>query len=596
MASELRAAQQREINFKSGKISKLLCFIYIVFSAAAISYIPKLIPLPPTASYSYLFGYNNTAAIALVFILIAGGVVWSKGLSLEFLASGQSKPVSNVTLILALVAVLCCCTSIYFFAGRYGGFGESYYLIDRIFLLSQGKVPYRDFEFAYGPGLLYGPLILKYLLPLNVPQAYYLFWLINCLLGTLLLFKSVNLVNYPTDAKKDIFLLLFLAGVFYLVWMGTNYTLLRFSCPVLFVIVIQRMFRDCTFAAKLRAILSCVAFAAVLILISPEIAIAFAFASLCICFFSRPEPLLERGITVSVLLVTLSIVFWYAGKLGILDTLLADGGGAINLPILIAPHILVYLAALFVGACYIFRRLHDRRIDDNTAGLIAFSLPMVAPALGRCDPAHVFFNGLAIFLATMCHISNHDRGWRFYKFAFALFCFILPSLGQLLILSVAFGQVSAFNAQESDLPAKLDLNRLFPTWPGSFLAPFGYRPGGVATYHSSRIEYGRFEELIDVSTPRSVTKKVEELKEHPEKALILPKRFENVCQGDVDVERLFISLAFVVPYRGQVVHPDSVRHPICDYIRERYRLEQQPTPQTFWYGLWVPKPEVNTSQ
>jgi hypothetical protein len=553
MASELRAAPPQEINLKSGKISKRFFFIYIVFSLAVISYIPKLIPLPPTASVSYLFGYNNTAAIVLILILIAGGVVWTKGFNLNFIAASQPETLSNVTLILALVAVLCGCGSMYLFAGRHGGFGESYYLIDRIFLLSKDKVPYRDFEFAYGPGLLYGPLILKYLLPLDISQSYYLFWLINWLLGTVLLFKSVNLVNYPTKAKEDIFLLLFLAAIFYLAWMGTNYALLRFSCPVLFVLVIQRLFKDCTLKAKVRAVLSCVAFAVILILISPEIAIAFAFATVCICFFSRSEPALQRGITVSVLLVTLSVVFWSAGRLGILDTLLADGGGAINLPILIAPHILVYLAVLFVGACYIFRRLRDRRIDDNTFGLIAFSLPMVAPALGRCDPAHVLFNGLAIFLATMCYISNHTRAWQFYRIAFALFCFILPSLGQLLILSVAFGQVSVFNAQEKDLPARLDLNRLFPTWPGRFLAPFGYRPGGVATYQSSRIEYGRFEELIDVSTQQSVTKKVAELKAHPERALILPKSFEVDCQGDVDVQRLFITLAFLIPYRGRLL-------------------------------------------
>jgi hypothetical protein len=595
MALELRTTKSQRINFKSGKISKLPLFIYIVFSLAAISYIPKLIPLAPTASCSYVFGYNNTAGIALIFILTVGGVVWTKGLNLKFLPSSQSKDVSNLTLILALVAVLFGCMSMYLFAGRYGGFGESYYLIDRIFLLSQGKVLYRDFEFAYGPGLLYGPLILKYLLPLDISQAYYLFWLINCLLGTVFLFKSVNLVNYPTDAKKDIFILLFLAGTFYLAWMGTNYTLLRFSCPLLFTLVIQRLFKDCTFAARVRAVLSCLAFAAILILISPEIAIAFSFASLCICFFSRSEPALERGITVSLLVVTLSILFWSAGRCGILDTLLADGGGAINIPILIAPHILVYLAVLFLGACYIFRRLRDGRIDDNTVGLIAFSVPMVAPALGRCDPAHVFFNGLAIFLATMCHISNHDRPWRLYRFAFTLFCFILPTIGQLLILSVAFGQVRAFNAQVRDLPAKLDLNRLFPTWPGRFLAPFGYRPGGVATYQSSRIEYGRFEELIDVSTPQAVAEKVAELKENPSNALILPKRFEVDCQGNVDVERLFITLAFLIPYQGRVVHPDNARHPICDYIRENYRLEQQPTPQTFSYGLWMPKTKINSN-
>jgi hypothetical protein len=585
-----------KITSKSSKISKLLFLIYIVFCLAVISYVPKLIPLSPSAADSYVFGYNNTVGIALIFILIAGGVVWTKGFNLTFLSSRQPQALSNLTLILALIAVLCGCMSMYLFAGRYGGFGESYYLIDRIFLLSQGKVPYRDFEFAYGPGLLYGPLILKHVLPLDICQAYYLFWLINCLLGTLLLFKSVNLVNYPTDAKETIFLLLFFAGLFSIVRMGTNYTFLRFSCPVFFVLVIQRVLNRPGLRAKLLGVLLSLAFTAILILISPEIAIAFAFASVCICLFSRSEQALLRVPTLAVLSVAFSHVFWAAARLRILDTLLADGGGAISFPILIAPHIVVYLVALFVCACYIFRRWRNRRIDDNTLGLLAFSLPLVAAALGRCDPGHVFWNGLAIFLASMCYVSNYPRAWRAYRIAFVLFVFLLPDLTELFLFSTAFKQVSALNAQEPDLRARLDLDTLYPHWPGKFLAPFGYRPGGVATYQSSRIEYGRFEEFINVSTPHAVAQKVGELDEHPDRALILPDQFENLCEPNVDLEKLYISLVFLSPFRGAAAHSEGVRQPVCDSIRDRYRLEQPPTAQSFGYGLWVPKTEATQSR
>ena len=589
MASALRATPTQRLNFTSGKISKLVFSIYIVLSLAVISYVPKLIPQTPTAADSYLFGYNNTAGIVLILILIAGGVVWTKGLNLTFLASGQSKVLSNVTLMLALAAVLCGCVSMYLFAGRHGGFGESFYLIDRIFLLSNGKTPYRDFEFAYGPGLLYGPLILKYFLPLDISQAYYLFWLANCLLGTLLLFKSVNLVDYPTDSKETIFLLLFFAGLFSIVRMGTNYTFLRFSCPVYFVIVIERLLRDSGIRARVRAVLSSLAFAAILILISPEIAIAFAFATVCICLSSRPALGHRRGATAIALLLTFSIVFWIAGKLRILDTLLADGGGAISFPILVAPHILFYFVSLFVCACYIFGRLRDRRIDDNTLGLLAFSLPMTAAALGRCDPGHVFWNGLAIFLPTMCYVSNKNRAWRIYKMAFVLFVFLLPSLTELYLFSTAFKQVSELNVHETDVQARLDLDILYPTWSGQFLAPFGYRPGGVFTYQSGRIEYGRFEELINVSTRRSVVQKVDELREYPDRALILPDHFEVFCEPNLDLERLYISLVFLSPYHGAAVRSDNVRHPICEYIHQGYRLQQQPTTRTFGFGLWVPK-------
>jgi hypothetical protein len=462
-------------------------------------------------------------------------------------------------------------------------------LIDRAWLLLQGKAPYSEIEFAYGPGLLYGPLIFKQLLPIDIAQAYYLFWLANCLLGTFFLFKAINLVDYPTEAKESIFLLLFFAGLFGILRMGTNYTFLRFSCPVLFVLVVQKLFKDSGKWERLRAVLVSVAFTATLIFISPEIAIAHSFACLCICLFSRTDGWPKRGSTIVALLVAFAMVFWAALRLHILDTLLADGGGAINFPILIAPHILVFIAALFVCACYVFHRFRDKRIDDNTFGLLAFSLPMLAAALGRCDPSHVYWNGLAIFLASMCYLSHYKRAWQLYSIAFILFSFLLPDLTEFHLFGEALKQVRSFNAHLSGLPERQKFDVMFPSWHGGFMAPLGYRPGGTGLYESSRIDFGRFEEFTDVSVPRSVAEKVAEMREHPERALLLPIHYEGACLFNPHEERHFISFLFLVPYKGRVAHAESVRQPICDYIRDSYRLEQEPTARSFWYGLWVPK-------
>ncbi len=570
-------------------IPKLAYLAYAVFSLVAISYLPKLIPTQPTASDSFLFGYNNRVGVVLLLGLVGVAVVWTRGLNLQFLASSKSPPVSNFTLILALSAVFCGCVSMYMFAGHHSGFGESFYLIDRVWLLLQGKIPYREIEFAYGPGLLYGPVIFKYLLPIDIAQAYYLFWLGNCLLGTFVLFKAVNLVDYSTNEKESIFLLLFFAGLFGILRMGTNYTFLRFSCPIFFVLIIQNLFKDSGSWPRFRAVLASVAFTAILIMISPEIAIAYAFACLCICLFSRTDRRIHRGLTLVALLIAFTIVFWTALKLHILDTLLADGGGAISFPILIAPHILVFFAALFVCACYVFQRFRDQRIDDNTFGLIAFSIPMLAAALGRCDPSHVYWNGLAIFLASMCYVSHYKRAWRLYSIAFIFFSFMLPDLSEFHLFGESIKQVRSFNAHLRGLPERQDFNALFPTWQGEFLAPLGYRPGGVGLYESSRIDFGRFEELTDVSTPRSVAEKVAELREHPERALLLPIHYEGACLFNPHEEHHFISFLFLVPYKGRAVHSENVRKPFCDYIRESYRLEQEPTERSFWYGLWVPK-------
>ena len=570
-------------------VSRWAFIAYIAFSLAAIAFLPTLVPSPPSASDSYLFGYDNRAGIILLLFFVLIGVLWTKGLNLQFFPSRDSRPVPKTTLILALLAVLCGCVVMYTFAGRHTGFAESFYLIDRSWLLLHGKIPYREIEFAYGPGLLYGPLIFKYLLPVDIAQAYYLFWLLNHLLGIWLLFKTINMVDYPSPSKQLIFLLLFFAGLFAILRIGTNYTFLRFACPIFFVLVTQRLFKASGTITTVRAVVTCVVFSATLLLISPEIAIAFAFACVCVCLFSRTAKRSQRSATIVILLLGFSAVFWTAMKLHVLDTLLADGSGAISFPIVIAPHILVFFCALFVCGCYVFHRLRDRRLNDNTFGLIAFSVPMVAAALGRCDPSHVFWNGLAVFLASMFYVSNYKSAWRIYVTAFIVFSFLLPNLGEGYRFGAAIKQVIAFNKQNGEWPHRQDLARLFPTWSGQYLAPFGYRPGGVGIYESTRIDFGRFEELTDVSTRHSVDEKIAEMQEHPDLPLLLPYNFEGACETHPHEERRYISFLFVFPYYGSVVHPESVRAPICEHIRENYQLVQVPDDHSFWYGLWMPR-------
>jgi len=59
-----------------------------------------------------------------------------------------------------------------------------------------------DFEWPFGAGLLYGPLLLHRLLPVGLVQAYYVFWIVNCLLGIWLLYKVINMVDYPSERKN----------------------------------------------------------------------------------------------------------------------------------------------------------------------------------------------------------------------------------------------------------------------------------------------------------------------------------------------------------------------------------------------------------
>jgi hypothetical protein len=104
------------------------------------------------------------------------------------------------------------------------------------------------------------------------------------------------------------------------------------------------------------------------------------------------------------------------------------------------------------------------------------------------------------------------------------------------------------------------------------------------------VDYGRYEGFENANTVEAIQEKLAEIKNHPEKALLLPDHFEESCRIDVRAERLEISVLFAFPYPGRAVHTESVRKPICDYISAQYELEQAPTPENFEYGLWVAKP------
>jgi hypothetical protein len=142
----------------------------------------------------------------------------------------------------------------------------------------------------------------------------------------------------------------------------------------------------------------------------------------------------------------------------------------------------------------------------------------------------------------------------------------------------------------SSAPDRIDFASIYPSWHGTFLAPLGYSSNGVGTYLSTQIDYGHFEGFENANTVAAIHQKLAEIKDRPGEALLLPDHFEANCTVDIPAERWLISHSFFFPYFGKVIHPESVRQPICDYILAHYAVKEEPTPQNFGYGLWVAKP------
>jgi hypothetical protein len=559
----------------SSVLSKRLFALYGVSAVAAIFYLPYFFPQTPSASSSWLFGYNNNAGIALLLLFVAIGAFWARGLGLTFRSSADSARVSYKTLAVSLIATVSGCVVMYFFAHRFGGFGESTYEIDRVWLTSQGKLPYVDFEWPYGVALLYGPLTFVRFFSLDLIQASYLFWCLNCLLGVWLLFLVVNRVNYPSSQKKSIFLLLYCAWFIDIVTMGTKYTLTRYTLPLYFMLLFHKQVQRDTIPSRVFGSVQVLIFSSVLFLYSPEVAIAFVLGSMALFVFLAGRRNLAFFSAFAALLIGLGVLFWVALRLHVLDTTRAFEGGANSFPIILSPHILLFFAALFVCACYVDQRLTRRSLEDNSIALIVFSLPMLAAALGRCDPGHVFLNGLGIFMASLFYASGHKIAWKYSKITFAAILIALSSVSALwlyfpFLAKCGLGLMSARGGNsgisnslrnagnsyidhfappdrkekwrhkldailEGDDTKSADLTAMYPGWHGGYLAPFGYKPNGFGTKLTTQIDYGHYEDLINTNTRAANAEKLSEIRNNSTKALLLQDQYESFTPGSVRV-------------------------------------------------------------
>jgi hypothetical protein len=253
-----------------------------------IFYLPYFVPQKPTASVSYLFGYNNRAAVVLLLVFSVGFAIWNRGCGIKLQpAVGEGKKVSRKVLAICLAIQTAVCLAMVSLVGALGGFFESAYEIDRTGLLAQGKAPYVGFEWPFGASFVYGPLWLARLLHTSLGSGYYVFWVAASVAGVALLAKVIDLLNYPSLRKTSIFVLFFLAYLPAVVGMGVHYTWLRYMAPLYCILQVHRVGKAGRggFAAVLA-----VGFTAALLLLSPEMAIAHAFAS-CVLLFPRRSPL-----------------------------------------------------------------------------------------------------------------------------------------------------------------------------------------------------------------------------------------------------------------------------------------------------------------
>ena len=588
----------------------------------AICTLPYMVPVTPVYSDSYVFGYNNRVAAMLTALGAVLLALFGPELQLHFTAA---RPFTRSTLRKALAISATIAGTLHLLTRRLNGVAESIYLIDRIHLLRSGRVPYTQFEYAYGASFLYGPAWISRFLHLPVADGYGLFWIALVLLGTALLGKVILWVDLPHGAQRSIFLLFWVFSVLNLFTFGVTYSLFRYVLPCFFALVIYRRLWTTERGWPQAATLALPApMYALLLLVSPELGIAFAvgITAYLLRFGRLRDGANLAGFAGGVL--GMAAVTYGAARLGVFATLRAFSTGGFNLPLMPAPHLLLLFLLTGLCACYVGQRLRLGQ-PDALLILIAVSAPSLAAALGRCDPLHVLLNPLGVTLAGSFLLTGLPRLrpvlWPAMWTVFGLLFLVtiisesgvqlekaaLPALLSLTpardaakvdawvlarmtralgpaVATAKFGTLKAAGFEGSyDVPA------IFHLPPDAVVeAPFGFAPGHFGTYPSASIDEGYYFENENVLTPEAVARKVDEMRTHPRRPLLLLPGRENACTVAVFAGRPEIRDPFYYPYRGRPVHLNDVTEPLCTYIRQRYRMALPPGAATLGYALWQP--------
>ncbi len=591
---------------------------FAVIGLATIFILPFHIPVAPVVSDSYVFGFNNRAALLLFVLFAFSFAFWTKGLGL---ASAEDEdvmvlpPMSRRVLGIT-VALTAAITATFWLAYReVGAINEGSYLMDRLQHLSSGEVLYRDFEFIYGPLMLFIPLWLHRSLRLSLLDAYYCFWMLSWVLGIYALWLTVKWSCSSTRLKNGIYILAFLGFIFSTISLGLNYTPLRFVSSPFFAALCWRMLANSRFAWS-AALVSLVGSAWTLFL-SPEQGIAFSIGTLLFFLLFVPRSHRFAGAAIGILVVGQGTLFALVEHSGVVQYMNGMAQGGYNLPLLPSVNVFIELVLLCVAICLLVNSLQRRRSGGPLEYLVLVSLCALPAAFGRCDAGHMFMNTLGAYIAAWTILSFHRNAGKWMVGSYVAGAFILPlalyqannfftypfkaalfSPGNPHPLLRSFSEATMHRVlgtpRATNMLAKW--RAIYPVATPSdaphdrvMLAPLGY-PSALLLGGMPSVTNGRYRGLGNVMTSSEVQQKVDELRDHPRDLLLLtadetcPTEGEKVIPSaqmlrseDHQARReVFLNLLpFYVPH---VQNQVSLLAPVCRYTTEHYKVSPYTAP------------------
>jgi hypothetical protein len=372
--------------------------------------LPLWVPMAPTTmiSAAYLTGFNTRVA-DIAGVAVSCGVLW---LAWKGRLGGYGPPPSKtrmglrfvtVTIVVLLSTLSFACWIVTVAQVRYHS-DAGYFREQLASFVLNGRHLYTQLEFPYGPILmLISVWVYRALHPfgVSITGAYFTSMVLAQAIGMVALAYAMNQLPMREWHRRVGFVVL--AGGACVSLLGMNYTHLRFVPPLALLLLVPKL-RSRAAIVALLTVGEMVEFA-----ISPEVGLAFLAACWCYAVWRWPE---DRWYSVAaVVLPALGTAVLLLSLNSYLRMLIAFGRGNFNLPLQPITHILIFLFAFtwlvprYIG--YTMRE-QDRSSRDLAVlvALFGYSIGMIPSTFARCDPLHVFFNGIPVLVLSLAAVSR----------------------------------------------------------------------------------------------------------------------------------------------------------------------------------------------
>ena len=411
--------------------SRRAAYVSLIILFAVVFFVPYLFPVAHTVSVSYIVGYNNRVAFVLFAVgSIVFGLLAAKNFPEPEAADQLLGPYSLVAAL--VITVLSCTVRLVPIANHRVG-SEGAYFLNRAQMLASGLRPYIDFEYAYGPSHLYIPVFFAHLVHCSVVRGYYAWWSLQWLLGTVMLWTAIRLIDLPVPRRRIYFWLLFLLQLCQIRDEGAVYTPIRSIGAAFFVVVVVSLWnRAHRPMATVLAALLCVSIA---FAISPEQGVALFVGLLGWFILLTSQRSSSFPHWAAVLFAgggaILTITCWRFGEF---KTLLEFSSGAYAFPLLPSPANIIILISYVAAACIGVKYLLARRFNSVVVPLFLVGYALLPAALNRCDLGHLM-SASPIFLLGIAAIESRPSMRSLWS-PFAILLVIVPviAMGFMLLL------------------------------------------------------------------------------------------------------------------------------------------------------------------